>query len=216
VNRTGVMVAGAALLVIGIAVLALPLAAQLAAGAPGVGVEDSSAYATMGSAVIEEAITIAPGFAVAHCAKLPDGAVLAVHVHVLSGGGVNVWVVDRGDWERFKRGEPFRYYTSPSRRGASESSILWAPPPGQEVCMVLDNTFSSLTPKSLRVRVELARGAQAGGEEAIAAYGRGVERPQPSRLSTLGAVLTATGLILAGLGARQLGSRPPPPAQHAY
>jgi len=195
---------GVALLAAGIVVLLAPLLVQAASGAPGVAVEEAGTYIGSGRAVIEEALTIGPGFAVAYCASPPGGAVLVAQVHVVSGGGVNVWVMDRGDWERFKRGEPFRYYTSPSRREAGESLVLWVPPPNREVCLVIDNTPSPVTPKHVRAKIELRSGAQAGGLEPSMAYERGLERPQPSRLSALGVVLASAGLgLIAGVARRE-------------
>jgi len=192
--------AGMALLAAGIVALLAPLLVQ-AAGAPGAAMAEAKTYMDSGRAVIEEALAISPGFAVAYCAAFPEGAALTAVVQVLSGGTVNVWAMDRGDWELFKRGRPFHYYSGPSRSGTSGGTVSWSPPPGREACLVIDNSFSAFAPKDVRLRIEVGFGNETpAGEPAQAlAYGREAGRPQPSRLAVLGAVLSITGLgLIAG------------------
>jgi len=197
----GTIAAGVALLAVGIAVLLAPSLVQSTSGAPGVVVAWSASYMDGGRAVVEEALTISPGFAVAYCTTLPKRATLTVAVKVLSGGSVNLWVMDRGEWENFKRGWPFHYYTGPSRGGIAEGAVSWVPPPGREVCLVVDNSFSVAAPKDARLRIEVGFGNVTPAGEYTQAYERDVGRLQPSRLAVLGAAFSITGLFMIAGGA---------------
>jgi len=45
------------------------------------------------------------------------------------------------------------YYVAPSRKQISEAYITWRPPTKKEICFVLDNTFSLLSSKTVKISI---------------------------------------------------------------
>jgi hypothetical protein len=67
----------------------------------------------------------------------------SIHIaFTVSGGAVDFWVMDEGEYNHFKNGEGFNYYASPSLSSVSTASIDWIPPQNKEVCFVWENTGS--------------------------------------------------------------------------
>ena len=69
-----------------------------------------------------------------------------IHItFTVSGGPVDFWVMDENEFNHFKNGEGFNYYTSPSSPSVSSTKIDWVPPVNERIHFVWDNPDS--TPK---------------------------------------------------------------------
>lgn len=67
----------------------------------------------------------------------------SIHIDfTVSGGAVDFWVMDEDEYNHFKNGEGFNYYSSPSGPSVSTASIDWVPPQNEKVYFVWDNTGS--------------------------------------------------------------------------
>jgi len=176
---------GIALLVIGIGMLVTSFI-QIPMGTP--------THTTVGRVLLEETFTVDSGSASAYCVRFRDRTNLTIYVRVISGGNrdINFWVMDKEDWERFKRSESFYYYTTPSRKRIVEATITWSPPSYREICFVYDNTFSTITSKTVYTRIEQT------------AYERKVEHLSLSFLAVPGIILSiiGLGLIIGGVAVR--------------
>jgi len=104
---------------------------------------------------LDEAFTVPPGQASAYCGSFYDGTTLTISINVVSGGSrdINFWVMDETEWEHFKQGESFNYYTVPSWVRITTGSLTWTPPANQEICFVYDNTFSLITTKTVYTKI---------------------------------------------------------------
>lgn len=58
---------------------------------------------------------------------------------VSKGYTINFWVLDETNFNSFKGGRSFEYYSYPSRKSASSSEINWTPPDNQKTYFVWDN-----------------------------------------------------------------------------
>jgi hypothetical protein len=108
---------------------------------------------------LEETFVVQPGDANAYCGSFPSGTTLYITVNVLSGGNrdINFWVMDESEWRVFKAGGSFYYYTTPSRQRVTEASITWNPPSNERICFVFDNTFSIITSKTVYAKIVASR-----------------------------------------------------------
>jgi hypothetical protein len=108
---------------------------------------------------LEETFVVQPGDANAYCGSFPSGTTLYITVKVLSGGNrdINFWVMDESEWRVFKAGGSFYYYTTPSRQRVTEASITWNPPSNERICFVFDNTFSIITSKTVYAKIVASR-----------------------------------------------------------
>jgi hypothetical protein len=61
--------------------------------------------------------------------------------------------MDREELDNFASGKTFYYYVAPSRKQISEAYITWRPPTKKEICFVLDNTFSLLSSKTVKISI---------------------------------------------------------------
>jgi len=67
----------------------------------------------------------------------------SIHIaFTVSGGAVDFWVMDEGEYDHFKNDEGFNYYTTPSTRSVSTTSLDWVPPQNEKVCFIWENTGS--------------------------------------------------------------------------
>jgi len=112
-------------------------------------------YTTVSSVWLDETFTVPAGRAMAYCGSFSSGTTLTIYINVVSGGDrdINFWVMDEGEWERFRRGESYYYYTAPSRRRITTTSFTWTPPADQRICFVYDNTFSLITSKNVYTKI---------------------------------------------------------------
>jgi len=114
-------------------------------------------YTTISTVWLDETFTVPPGQASAYCGSFPSGTTLTIYINVVSGSNrdINFWVMDETEWEHFKRGESFNYYTVPSRVRITTTTtpITWTPPANQRICFVYDNTFSLITTKTVYTKI---------------------------------------------------------------
>jgi len=112
-------------------------------------------YTIVSKVWLEETFTVSPGRAAAYCGSFPSGTTLTITIKVVSGGNrdINFWAMDEDEWDHFKLGESYHYYTVPSRNRVVDTSIVWTPPANQRICFVYDNTFSIITSKTVYTKI---------------------------------------------------------------
>ena len=117
---------------------------------------EESTYTTVRKVWLEEEFVIPAGEAKCYCGSFPDGT-LTIYIRVLSGGNrdINFWVMEEDEWTHFARGETFYYYTQPSRKRITETTITWRPPSNKRICFVYDNTFSLITSKNVYTKITI-------------------------------------------------------------
>jgi len=105
--------------------------------------------------LIDETRVVSAGEYTSNCYIFHRDTTLYISVSVLQGGNrdINFWVMDRENLDSFTSGRAFYYYTAPSRKQISEAYITWKPPTEKEICFVLDNTFSLLSSKTVKISI---------------------------------------------------------------
>jgi len=106
--------------------------------------------------LLNETFVLGAGEAHARCfSSFPPGTTLHIAVKVLSGGdrNINFWVMDEPEWRVFKAGDSPYHYAVPSRRSVTEVRVTWNPPSNRQLCFVFDNTFSTITSKTVRAEI---------------------------------------------------------------
>lgn len=67
-----------------------------------------------------------------------------IHISfTVSGGPVDFWVMNENEYNHFKNGEGFNYYTVPSTPSVSSTQIDWSPPLNERIHFVWDNFGST-------------------------------------------------------------------------
>jgi hypothetical protein len=105
--------------------------------------------------LIDETRVVPAGGYTSNCYIFHRDTTLYISVSVLQGGNrdINFWVMNRENLDSFASGRAFYYYTAPSRKQISEAHITWKPPTEKEICFVLDNTFSLLSSKTVKISI---------------------------------------------------------------
>jgi hypothetical protein len=111
------------------------------------------------------------------CGSFPPGATLSIAIKVLSGGGIDFWVVDE-----------FNHHAFPPKRNVTELGVEWDPPSGRLLCFVFDGKPSTGTRS---VHAEITYDPVYGPAAVIEL------RKLDSRLQALGAVMLSIGVNLA-------------------
>ena len=116
-------------------------------------------YTTIHETWLDETFAVVPGAAQARCGSFPSGTKLYINVEVLSGGNrdIDFYVMDESEWRVFKAGGTFYYYVAPSRTRITSLSIEWNPPSDRKICFVFSNTFSIITSKTVKAKIEYER-----------------------------------------------------------
>ena len=191
--------AGVALIVVGVFILlfALYLIFGLGGGAVRALVQ--------GSTLLDEEVVVPAAGYRSWCYNLSGNVAVHVSLDVLSGGSrdVNFIVMSYDNYQLFTNGEAYYYYSEPSRFRVTSVDEDWVAPAGG-VCFVLDNTFSLVTPKNVKIVIT----AKAQSETTLPQ----IKYVLQGLFALIGgAVLVITGAYVYRKKSKQTPPPPPPP-----
>ncbi|MHC1627888.1 MAG: hypothetical protein ACXQTI_03545 [Candidatus Nezhaarchaeales archaeon] len=115
---------------------------------------------------LEETFTLGPLIYRSYKGSFPQGTELTIHLEVIGtsppgrGPDINFFVVDQENYLRLSRYQSFSYYTIPSRLSIAKATLVWKPPPNEQIYFVYSNTHSLITSKTVytKIIVKVPRG----------------------------------------------------------